>query len=102
MKSISVRNKKSLINSVPHRIRHIAKAAPLNDGPFYLVTTKKTIICSKDVEKAIKRIPEDHQLITASESITKEAVLLVQSLSGMVLVERDYPWSDESAKSLNR
>jgi len=101
MKSNSVRNKKSLINSIPHRIRHIAESAPLSDGPFYLVTTKKTIIRSKDVEKAIKSIPENHQLITASENITKEAALLVQSIAGMVFAERDYSWSDESAKSLN-
>ena len=102
MKSNSVRSKKSLINSIPHRIRHIAVAAPLSDGPFYLVTTKKSVISSKDVEKAIKSMPENHQLVTASEDITKEAAELVHSLSGMVFVERDYPWSDESVISLNK
>jgi hypothetical protein len=101
MKSKSVRDRKALINSVNQRIKHIAEVATLGDGPFYLVTTKKSILTSKDVEKSLKTLPKEHQLITASENITKEATQLVQSLSGVVLAERDYHWTDESATSLN-
>jgi hypothetical protein len=101
MKSKSVRDRKALINSVNQRIKHIAEVATLGDGPFYLVTTKKSILTSKDVEKSLKTLPKDHQLITASENITKEATQLVQSLSGVVLAERDYHWTDESATILN-
>lgn len=66
-------HKEPLLDNVPKELKKYVPSASLNDGPFYLVTSKRSVLIQSEAKKAISSKPEGAELISVSQNITEEA-----------------------------
>ena len=97
MKAKVITNKEALIKALVTELRPIAQDAIVCDGPYYLVTSKHNVAISSQIEKAVKNLPQDHQLVIAANNVTEEASAIVSENAGVLIVKSNFYWTDEQA-----
>jgi len=98
MKPKRITSKEALLESVSKELKKFVHGAPLGDGPFYLVTSRRNVLIQSEAHKGVSSKPEGAQLVAVSQNITEEAAKEIEAAGGVVIVASGFHWTEESAK----
>jgi len=97
-KPVFCRNSAELTSRLPKRF--LKAPQNIGAGPFALFIIRERVGSLRSIRKCLSATPTDFKTVVASEAITYEARLEIESVGGSVIALNHHHWTEKSNKSV--